>query len=439
MKIVTYILFFVLVSNLVGAIGITPGKVTEDFSPGLERNVNFAVINSEKKDMGVLFYVKGDLKEHVTLGKQFDEFSRFDESKSYSYNIRIPEKLGPGRHLAEIVALELPHGAYQPNTFIESGREGQNVSVAIIQGTQPLSKESTFVGATVGVITQFEIFVPYPGKFIEAGLDIYQDRNTGKIIFSISAVSRGKLDIVNLKAVIDIYTSLNQKIETIETDVTSLESGKRTVLLKEWISEVPPGPYRAVVTVHYDEKIVELEKEFNVGDVVLEIESIEVKNFQLGGIGKFEVTVRNTGNFDITNAFLNIIVFNKEGETMADFKSPTYDVKSLSREKMIAFWDTAGVQKGIYEGKIILHYLERTDEKPVQLHISEDSIVVIGAIGRVILTGRRGFDINTSLIVAVIVLIFVNIGWFIYFRFLKDRITKRKQEKKNQGVEIVKR
>ncbi|MBI2449439.1 hypothetical protein HYV49_04030 [Candidatus Pacearchaeota archaeon] len=435
MKIITYILFLLLASYLASAIGITPGKVTEDFSPGLERDVGFSVINSEKKDMNVLFYVKGDLGEHVTLNKQFDAFSRFDETKSYTYSIRLPERLNPGKHVAEIVALELPPGAYQQGTFVEAGRDGGNVSVAVIQ---PLGS-STFVGAVAGVITQFEIFVPYPGKFIEAELDIYQDKNTGKTIFSIAAISRGKLDIVNLKADIDIYTSLNQKVGTIETDSISLTSGRRGVLLKEWMPDVPPGPYRAVATVHYDENIIELEKVFNIGEVILEIESIEVKNFQLGGIGKFEVTVRNIGSSDILNAYLNIVVFNKEGETMADFKSPTYDVNALSREKMIAFWDTAGVQKGVYEGKIILHYLEREDEKPIQLQISEDSIVVIGATGRVVLAGRGRFDINTILVVAVLVLMFINIGWFVYLRFLKGRNIRIREEKKNQGVEIVKK
>ena len=73
-SLVTLILFFFLLFAIpimqisqVLALGITPGRTTLNYEPGLEANVAFSVLNNEHKNMQVLFMVQGELNDSITL------------------------------------------------------------------------------------------------------------------------------------------------------------------------------------------------------------------------------------------------------------------------------------------------------------------------------------------------------------------------------------
>jgi hypothetical protein len=389
-----FAVLLVLTMHSVYCLGITPGRTTVNFEPNLHKEISFSVLNSEHKDMSVVFMVRGNLSGYVALSQTYAEFSADEDSKSFTYTIDLPSKFDkPGKYDVEIVAMEAP---------------------------KDLKEKGTFVGATVAVVTQLYVYVPYPNKYAEAELNVVE--SDGKTVFLVPVINRGKLDIVNLKAVIDIYSDTNEKITTLETDTQSLESLKRTELSVPWESNVNPGRYKALVTVMYDNEITTVFKDFNVGEMFLDILEINVKDFRLGEIAKFDTLVENKWSSDLSEVYLNILVYNNEGEVMADFKSPTYDVGALSQADMVAYWDTAGVHKGTYDGKIILKYGQKSTERNIQLKITDDSIEVTGITGRVVVRGAGGFNLNNILIILVIILIVANIFWFLVIRkFLKKR------------------
>jgi len=390
-------LVIVLTLQNVLAIGITPGRKTLNFEPGLHEEVGFSIINSEHKDMSVVFMVKGDLSESITLTQTYAEFLASEGSKSFSYTVDLPQKFDkPGKYEAEIIALEMP---------------------------KDIKEQGAFVGATVAVVTQLHVYVPYPGKYIEAEVDIIESREEGKIFFLIPMINRGKLDIVNAKAEVDIYTSLNEKIVTLETDTESLNSLERKQLMAEWAADVNPGKYLAIATIMYDNQVTKVEKEFNIGEMSLQILEVIIRDFELGEIAKFNTLVENKWSNDLKEVYLNILVYNDEGEIMADFKSPTYDIDALSKSEMVSYWDTAGVKKGTYDGKIILKYEGKSTEKNIQLKITDDEIEVIGVTGHVIVKKKSTFNANNLLIILVIFLIVVNIVWFVIVK----RLVKRKK------------
>ena len=392
------ILIFILVSLLivltiqnVSAIGITPGRTTINFEPGLHKEVPFSIINSENKDMSVVFTVKGDLAESITLNQAYAEFLSSEDSKSFTYVVDLPQAIEkPGLYEVEIVALEMP---------------------------KDIKEKGTFVGATVSVATQLHIYVPYPDKYLEAEINVVESE--GKEIFFIPVVNRGKLDIVSAKAIIDIYTSLNEKVATVESNTDSLLSLERKELTAEWEFNVAPGRYLAKVTVVYDNEVFEVEKEFNVGEKFLEILEINIRDFELGGIAKFDALVENKWSSDLKEIYLNIIVYNYDGEIMADFKSPTSDISALSKSEIVAYWDTAGVHEGTYDGKIILKYGEKSTERNIQMKITENSIEVIGLTGQVVVVKKGTFNINNILIILVIFLILANIFWFVVIKRMR--------------------
>ncbi|MBU0894871.1 MAG: hypothetical protein KKF48_02475 [Nanoarchaeota archaeon] len=394
---ITFILMSILMLQFISSVGITPGRTTLNFEPGLSAEVPFSIVNTENKDMSVVFAVRGELANYITLNSAYSEFSSTENSKSFSYNINLPVKFEkPGLHEAEIVAMEMP---------------------------KDIKETGAFVGATVSVITQLYVYVPYPNKYIDGDLNIIEAGADEKTIFLMPVINRGKLNIVNAKVVIDIYTSLNEKIITLESNPISLNSLERKEIVVDWESDVNPGKYLAVVTIVYDNEILKLEKEFNVGELVLEIEEVIVKDFELGGIAKFNALVQNKWSEDLKDVYLNILVYNDEGEIMADFKSPTYDINSLTKAEMVAYWDTAGISTGTYEGKLILKYGDKSTDRNIQLKITEYDIEILGVTGRVSVKQSSNFNINNLLVILLVFLIVANIVWFVVVK----KILKKKK------------
>jgi len=392
---VLIILLFVISISLVSAIGITPGRTTVNFEPSLSREVSFSVINSENQEMSIVFAVQGELADYITLGQTYADFSSDEESKSFTYTINLPQKFEkPGKYEAEIMALQMPKG---------------------------IKDQGATVGATVAVVTQLYVYVPYPNKYAEAEVNVVESGDN--TIFLIPVINRGKLDIVEAKVTIDIYSGREEKVATIESNSDSLLSLERKELVAEWERDVNPGRYKAVVTLRYDNEIATILKEFNVGEMFLEVLEVNVKDFELGEIAKFNALVENKWSSDLTEVYLNILVYNDEGEVMADFKSPTYDIPGLTKSEMVAYWDTGGVHKGTYDGKLILKYGEKSTDRNIQMKISDTSIEVVGLTGHVIVRGGGTFNLQNILIIVVIFLVIANIIWFVLIK----RIMKRKK------------
>ena len=392
------VLIFIFAISGVFAIGITPGRTTVNFEPRLSKEVSFSIINTEHKDMNVVFFVRGDINENILLKQTYATLSASENSKTFNYNINLPEKFDkPGLYQGEIVAQEIPKNK---------------------------EEEGTFVGGSVAVITQIYVYVPYPDKYLDGEVNVIEAVEGGKTLFLISLINRGKLDVVNAKAIIDIYTALNEKVATIETESESLASLERTELSADWNPSVNPGKYLAYVSVVYDEKVLSLEKQFNVGSLIIEIRELSVGNFQLGEIAKFTALVENKWSSSLKDVFLNIIVYNNQNEIMADFKSPNYDIEALSQSQMIAYWDTAGVPRGDYDGKLVLRYESKSVERNIQLKISESKIEITGITGQVLVRGKSGESSTSFLIILLIgILVLANIIWFVVVK----RILKRKR------------
>lgn len=398
-KTILFIVFLTLIFvqlNQVSAIGITPGRTTVDFSPGLSQEVQFSIVNTEHKNMNVVLFVRGDFNESIVLSQSFISLSSSEESKQLSYKFNLPQRIeNPGKYVAEIVAMEIP---------------------------DDVERQGAHVGATVAVASQLLIHVPYPDKYIDGEMTIVSD-DSGKVVFFIPIVNRGELDIVNARAIIDVYTPLNEKVATIETPSQPLLSLQRVELGAEWQPGVNPGRYLAVATILYDNEVFELHKEFNIGESLIEIEEVYVRDFQLGEIAKFNALVNNKWSSEIKDAFLNILVYNNDGKIMADFKSPNYDLPSLSKSEMVAYWDTAGVHRGEYDGKLILRHGDKSTDKNIRLKVSESNIEISGLTGRVSVRSDGGSGVSGLLIIGVVVLILINIIWF----FVVRRLMKRKK------------
>ncbi|MEK6894131.1 MAG: hypothetical protein AABX10_01580 [Nanoarchaeota archaeon] len=381
-------LFFASV-NIATAFGITPAQKVVDYSPGTEYTSSFDIINSENKRVNLVILPEGELSQGVALSQYYVTLMPETKSVTIKYSVRIPSGLSPGPHYVDIVITEVPD----------------------------TSTGTTFVGSIVGIITKVLVDVPYPGKYAESALSVSTTKE-GKIAFIMPFVSKGKLNIARARAVIDIYTPLNEKVVSISTQEIEVLSGERKELAVEWdASSAPSGRYRAYATILYDESILNLESEFSVGKDTLEIKSVEVNDFSLGEIAKFEFLLENSLNSPVDDAYINMQVFNEEGEIMAEFKSANYRIDAFSSKLMVAFWDTEGVGTGNYDAKAFINFGQNSIQKELTLDVSQNDITVIG-IGYVIKSSNSssGNSLTAVLVISVIVLVILNLTWFLVLR-----------------------
>ena len=386
------------------ALGVTPGRTTINYEQGLEQEVTFSVLNNEHKNMQVLITAEGELSDSVTLFNSIVDFLPSEESKSFKYKIKLPERIAKesGLHIAEIKVLEIP----------KAGAGG------------------TYIGATIAVVSQLYVYVPCPGKCIDADLNVLDAEQNSTATFIVPVINRGKLGIGQVRAMIDIYTSLNEKIATIETDSWPIEPGARTELSGKWLANVPSGNYLAKVTVFYDGESRSFEKQFAIGTQALSVESILVNNFHLGEIAKLQILVENRWNQEMKEVYANLIVYNHEEQVMADVKSATESIPALTRKELIAYWDTVGIKEGEYDGKLMVRYDKKSTDKNLLLKIKEDSLDIVG-LGYAIRPGTGGISLTTILLVLVVILLIANVSWFIFFR----RFLKKKRKGKFAKIE----
>jgi len=387
------VLFLLAFSTNILAIGISPGKTTLDFSPNSQQEISFKVLNNEKKDMDVLLYVgQSELSSIVILYDSIVSFKSEEESKEFKYAVKFPSTIEePGDHEMQVIALEIPKG----------------------------SSGNNFVGATAAVATVLNVRVPYPGKYAKIDLAVSDSKIGEDMTFVVPTWNLGTDDIINAQASIDILGPTNEKIVTLNTEKKGIKSKSKTELVAKWNADVNAGKYFAVATLTYDGKTARAEKIFALGDLFIDIVDISVKDFNLGEVAKFNILIENKWNDVVTNVVPEIKISDKDGNEVASFKGAGIDVDALSKAELNAYWDTEGVKEGVYDGRAILHYSGKTTEKQLKTDVSLNGIKVsfLGQTAQAVKSGGSGR--NSILVTLVIILIIINIGWFIYIKRIK--------------------
>lgn len=397
--------FLSLSSTNVLALGISPGRTTLDFEPGLEKEIQFTLHNEGRESKTIILDVQGELASYIHIKEKYINFAKGETEKTLSYKVKLPNSLPPGVRTGALVAVEIPE-----------------ISGKVIQ--------ESFIGATVAVATQLNVLVPIPGKYIETSISFSEANKDQVMNFFVSVLNKGTESIANVYAVIDILSSTNEKIATLKTNAASIKPKLGTELVAKWKASINPGKYTARVSILWDGETTYLEKTFNVGEMTLELKDVYVKNFELGEIAKFEILVDNKWGEEIKDVFAKVTMI-RGSDVIAQFKSANADIPALETKNLIAYWDTAGINPGEYTSTLELNYEGKTLTHKLDTKISLNKIEFggIGVTGAAVSPSEEKSNLSLLLIVGVIVLILINIGWFIYFKKRK----KKKTEKKKVG------
>lgn len=390
MKRFLFLVLGIFMISSVVALEVSPARTTVNFKPGLKKDIGFEVINSGGQDVDLALSAQGELKDYIHVSSSIIHVSSSEKSKKFSYSIALPEKLSPGLHTGEVLLAE------------DSGK---------------VVSDGSYIQATLAVAIQLHVYVPYPGKYATAKMYIYGASQGGNVKFVIPVVNAGKFDLTSVGANVDIYNKLNEKVDSFDTDSISIKSGERKELSYSWKSDVPIGDYIAKASLIYDEGIINLEENFSVGTRDLELQEINVNDFNLGQIVKLEMLVENKWSEMISGAYIKTKIKDSSGNVVSSFDSAAYDIPALSKQTFLSYWDTAGVKTGTYDADVSINYADKTFKKNLEFDVSENNLKVIG-LGYVISdSGGNGTNnLVVVLIVVIFVLVAINLLWFLLLR-----------------------
>lgn len=380
-KAIYLMLAIILVANAM-AIGIAPGSL-ETAGDSTE---TFFIVNNEHRDMRVLVYAEGGMADNV-LVPNIIEVKAGEETKKFTVKIDDISAEDPGSHEVKLIAVELPSDDESSGTVISTRQ---------------------------AVASKIELQVPYPGKFAEAELDIPKKESGEPLDFVVKVRNQGGQDIAEAQARIDIFSPTNEQIASLMTDSKGISAGEMRELVAKYHTPLNKGRYYAKAVVTYDGQEVVAEAQFEVGDLMIGIDNIYVKEFRLGEIAKFDIIVESKWNDLIPDVFADMEVRDQYGNVAGRFKTSEVDVDAYSKEFIEAYWDTKEANVGRYNAKITLHFLGNNIEKTVGLNVREDGID-IDFMPTAQVVSAAPTENQSFIIILVILSIFINIGLFVWF------------------------
>jgi len=335
---ISLLVAIISVSN-VSALGVTPAKKYIKYTPDAEQSFTYQIINNEHKTMNLNIYATDALATYITFEQQNISIRSDEETKDFSFKIKAPAGLNPGENVGKIVIEE----------FIPDMKVGE-----------------TQVYAKFRVVTKVYVQVPYPEKYIDVELNIADTEKGKPLNVEAQVKNLGTTDIIAVQATFGIYEDENKIDETL-TDKISIARGEEKKLLANIdTSKLKQGSYSAIAKINYDSYEMELGRDFNVGEMFIEILDY-TKYFLIETVNKFDIHTQSEWNKKIRNAYAKIKISNES--EVADLKSVSYDLEPYEKKIITAYWDTSGVALGNYNANMTLLYENKSSGKLGQVNV----------------------------------------------------------------------
>ena len=386
------IVISVLFSPITDAIGITPAKMSVNFEPGLKTTLAQKVFNNDHRDLNAVIYARGELEPYIKVIDSLVPVKADEETKEFRYELSLPQDFKkPGLYSAEIIVMELP----------KSSSPGQETSV-------------TALGS---VVSELYVRVPFPEKYAEAKLVVETTTIDKPVRFVLLLNNYGSQNIVKAKAHLDILGATYEKIGEAETNDIALATKQDGKIEAQWLNpDIKPGVYHVKGFLDYDGKRIELEQNFKVGSLSIDIVDLRADKFKLGSITAIDIFLENKWNSPIKGVFGIMTATASDGTEYVKSKTTSIDMDALSRDKITAYWDTRDIPVGSYNLNIDIHYEGQTTTRLIRANINIDSFRTdLSTVGRVVV-GETTKNRDTFLYILILALIAANIGWFIYMK-----------------------
>lgn len=352
------LILLVILIPLVNATGISPASFEIPYKPGAEGTYEYFARIKDSELNTIKVYTRGDLNDSIEIGEEIKTLIPGSWTR-FQFKIKFPnEAKAPGLHENRL-------GVVEHNIHERSG-------VSVLAGAE----------------SKLLIRVPFEGRYLEfKSFEIPSGEVNKPVNFYVKVISRGKENVDSAVLNLDIINPQGQIIARIKSESITIGRDEEKTLNAQWQTDVP-GPYSADGFIVYDNNFLELEsKGFHVGDLLLKIKNISVPYVKKGDITKVYFDVESFWNVAIEDVYAELIVKNKQGETIGEEKSQSLTINSWSKTPMVMYWDSKNQEVGEYDGKIILHYARKTDETEMKIKIKNPSILEILAENIILTAG----------------------------------------------------
>ena len=386
-------LFFL--TNLVMSQGasVSPSTIKMNFVP------NF-VYEGEAR------FGTGGRTNHLAIGVGADGFEiEVDKRDIYcdiepcsvNFKITLPESMDrPGKHVGRITAREV---------FDTPQRKAISVGVAIS--------------------LRVEVFVPYPGKYLEFRSFEVINKEAGETIpLTAVLLSRGDQKINLARGTILIYDNQDNRIGSVSThNVIDIEPAEEITLFGEWDSgDYERGRYHALMIVSYDGSKVNETTKFKLGGLDVELTNYTRKVIK-GGIKPFALEVDSIWGETIPNLKARVGILNNKGNReITSFETLTKGLGPWRRIELLGYLDTQPLNLSDYKLNITLFFENLTKRYDGRVNITEEPVV----------EGKKKkssiFTIKTLLIALIVVLVLAVI-FLIYLVIPKPKKEKFKKRR----------
>lgn len=381
-------MFIVLVAS-VTAFGVAPSRELISYDTQ-EHTFTVRVLNNDNIKNKVAIYLNGELAEYAKLETNILTIEGGD--KSFKYTIKLPEGLTSGQKTLDVLVAQLPD---------ESATEEHPVNAGLV------------------ALHQLKVDIPYPGQFADGKLYVSSSKKGEPLTFTVSLTNKGKEE---LDATVDIIIKgpTNEQIQRFNLGNKKIGVASQSKIEGQIINDLNPGEYVAEAIVQYGRETKVLSKTFYSGDMIVDINSVQAKDFRLGSVAKFDIEIENKWNQPL-DVYADMTVLDSNGDEVNTYKTGTTTINALAREIINAYWDTEGLAVGNYNIKVALNYAGKTNERVVGIVVGINSIQVNdglsgNVIGQEITTKDNKYNI---VIILLIILVVINIGWFVYFKFMR--------------------
>lgn len=400
------ILSVVLLSSSVLAIGITPSKRIVNFEPGQNLTYGVDIVNNGRENLEVVLYPRGEFAENVKLSTQMLELGSDDEYKRVNVEFTMPQKIEEaGPHTVEIVAVgseKVPEG------------------------------KGAVVKADLAVISQLVIDVPYPDKYAEARIHVY-DTEVGKpVTMSVPVFNKGSLQLENVQVKIQVFTSEGIMVDQIVTDARSLAPGTSTKFSVQATKEYFEGNYKAVATVLYDGEQIDVETEFSIGELTIDIKNLVVNEFTLGEVAKFDILLYNAWSTELRNVYAEMEITGEDNTVYTQFKTVAIDIPSRGIGTLEGYWYTQGVEPGIYTAKVTLHYANKVSQKEFELEVYANRIITRGMQTGKVIEAPEELKLEKNAFLVLIILVLAAVTVVLVLKLRKKSVGQGEPEERRQ-------
>jgi len=226
----------------------------------------------------------------------------------------------------------------------------------------------------VRVEHQIDIFVPYPGKYLETNMLAPNSEANTIVPITVTSVSKGNKTIDAAWAEIKILSSngkeLAKLVSQTEYDIKTDEQRNFAV---HWDSTgLPVGRYDATAKTHYDGFVSNSSATFKLGGLNVDIIGYS-ENVTFGGIKPFAVWVESIWSEPITDVKATVTVYKKDNHTTAleSFETLTINLNPWDGGMLGGYIDTDKLGLGEYDIEINLVFAGGTNSQKGTIFIVE--------------------------------------------------------------------